>query len=170
MNTSRLCALIAMLLTTHAAHAITPADEPLAPIYYQTEADKKERLEPAGAKLTALHFWATWCAPCVEELPLLDAAAGRYRARGFSVVPISMDSGHADRVRQFYTDHKITRLPLYFDRNNNAFRAAGIRGLPTTLFINAEGRVIGRADGPVDWKAKPTRAFIEKSLRLKPPR
>ncbi len=112
-----------------------------------------------GHRLTAVHFWAIWCVPCLAELPELDATAAAYKDKGFHVVALSLDTD-IRKVESFFTGKAITTLQPLIDANNAAFLAAKLRGLPGTLFFNADGELIARADGPLDWRAKATQDFI----------
>jgi thiol-disulfide isomerase/thioredoxin len=116
--------------------------------------------ETKGHRLTAVHFWAIWCIPCLKELPEVDTTASTYKNKDFRVVAISLDTDMA-KVQQFFTDNDIKTLTPLIDKNNAAFLASKLKGLPGTLFFNKNGELIARADGPVDWKTKATMDFIE---------
>ena len=100
-------------------------------------------------KPLVLNFWATWCAPCVAELPALD----RLAAGGVVVLAASTDHGGAGVVRPFLAKHGITHATVVLDSGNDAVHAAGVAGFPTTLVIDAQGRVRGKLEGPADWSA-----------------
>jgi thiol-disulfide isomerase/thioredoxin len=121
-------------------------------------------IETKGAKLTALHLWAIWCVPCLKELPEVDATAAAYKDKGLRVTAISLDTD-MNKVKTFFAEKGIKTLIPAIDANNAVFRAAALRGLPGTLFFNEKGEVVGRADGPLDWKAKTTADFIESHLK-----
>lgn len=103
-----------------------------------------------GRKLV-LNFWATWCIPCVREMPSLQALAKA--TPGLAVVPVSADAGGARVVRKFYAEHGITALPVWLDPDGKAGAAMGIPGLPTTFLIGADGDVRGMVEGGADWMA-----------------
>ena len=98
-------------------------------------------------KPVVLNFWATWCSPCVAELPDLD----RLAASGVVVVAASTDHGGAGVVRPFLVKHGITHAHVVLDSGNDSVHAAGVVGFPTTLVIDARGRLRGRLEGPADW-------------------
>jgi len=104
-------------------------------------------------KPVVLHFWATWCGPCVAELPHYDSFA----ATG-EIVNIALCSGGDtetfEKVDNFYKSHSIKKLPIALDARGSLYRSFEIRGLPTTVFINKEGFEIGRIVGMIDWKDK----------------
>lgn len=121
-------------------------------------------LEKEKGKLTAVHFWASWCVPCVAELPEVDAAQAAYGEKGFKVIAISLDT-NMDKVTQFYAAHNITHLQPWLDISSKAFQAAAFSGLPGTLFLDAEGKPLARVIGPLNWQSEKTKGFIEAHLK-----
>jgi thiol-disulfide isomerase/thioredoxin len=98
-------------------------------------------------KPVVLNFWATWCAPCVAELPDLD----RLAAGGVVVVAASTDHAGMEVVKPFLARHGISHADVVLDPGNTSTHAAGVVGFPTTLIIDAQGRLRGRLEGPADW-------------------
>ncbi|MDE2333821.1 MAG: TlpA family protein disulfide reductase [Rhodospirillales bacterium] len=96
-----------------------------------------------------LNFWATWCGPCVREMPSLQALA--QQSPGLAVVPVSGDIRGAPAVRRFYDTHHITALPVWLDPNGTAAEAMGVPGLPTTFLLGADGTIRGLVEGGADW-------------------
>lgn len=142
------------------------APKPLPALPYSDEHGHKREVDPDGYALTAVHFWATWCVPCVEELPEVDAVFTQYAPKGLQVVPLSLDGeAHRKKIEQFYANHRIKALFPYIDIDMAAFRAAMVRGLPTTLFLDKDGHEIARAEGVLDWGNQATRDFIESHLK-----
>ncbi len=102
-------------------------------------------------KGVVLNVWATWCAPCVAEMPALAALARQAAAPGIVVVPLSIDRGGADAVRRFYAAHGIKDLGIWTDPNGDAGRALGVAGVPSTYLIDRQGREVALFQGPADW-------------------
>jgi thiol-disulfide isomerase/thioredoxin len=100
-------------------------------------------------RVVVLNFWATWCIPCVAELPALDRLAGA--APDFAVLAVSADRTGADVVKPFLAAHGISHLTVLLDPHMQAGGAFGVAGFPTTLVIDASGRLRGRLEGPADW-------------------
>lgn len=98
-----------------------------------------------------LNFWATWCVPCVAEMPALAALAGLVRDADVAVLPLSSDRGGADAVEKFYRDRNVEGLPILLDPRGEAARTFGARGIPTTVLIDGQGRERGRIEGAADW-------------------
>jgi len=102
-------------------------------------------------KAVLMNFWATWCAPCVVEMPGLDRLQEELGSEGLAVVTLSQDRGGETAVVPFFEQHGLTRLIPYTDTQGRVADAYGIRGLPTSLMIDAEGKVVGFLEGPADW-------------------
>lgn len=109
-----------------------------------------------AGKALVINMWATWCTPCVAEMPALQALARKAASAGILVLPLSSDRGGAEVVRKFYASHAITDLPLWLDPKGAAASAWGARGLPTTYIIDRQGLERGRLEGAIDWAADDT--------------
>jgi thiol-disulfide isomerase/thioredoxin len=107
-----------------------------------------------------VNFWATWCAPCVKEMPALDRMAGAAPDRGLRVLALSADREGASVVRKFYDVNGIRHLPVAIDKMSRVARAIGIHGLPTTVLYDAEGRERGRITGIAEWDTPAVIAFL----------
>ncbi len=128
-----------------------------------TDGDGKPvSLADFGGKGVVLNMWATWCAPCVAEMPALDALAGKLADKGIVVLPLSSDRGGAKAVQRFYTAHNIAHLGLWLDAHGEAAQGWGARGLPTTLIVDRSGRARGKLEGGADWASDAAVAMIEK--------
>ena len=119
-------------------------------------------------KLVLLNIWATWCAPCVREMPSLDRLEARLGGPGFEVVALSQDRAGAAAVERFFSRLGIRSLKPYLDRTMRAGVALGVIGLPTTILIDAEGREIGRMIGPAEWDSAAAIALIRHHLDVSP--
>ena len=108
-----------------------------------------------------LNLWATWCPPCVDEMPMLDALQATLGGPGFEVVALSVDRGGVDPVRAFYERTGVRRLGVYVDPSAMALDELDAVGLPTTVLIDPEGREIGRLIGPAAWDSPEMVAFLE---------
>lgn len=111
-----------------------------------------------------LNFWATWCLPCVREMPALDSLAAKLKARGVVVVAVSEDRKAMQLVPEFYASKGIKNLDLYYDSRSSLSRKLGIEGLPTTVLITADGRAIGSIKGALEWDADSVVEALAKAL------
>ena len=116
--------------------------------------------DDSGRSLTLDHFrdtfilvnvWATWCAPCKEEMPALNHLAVLLANKNIKIVPISIDVSGGLSVRPFYERLGLNNLSIYVDPSKNVMDALGITGIPTTVLVGRDGREIGRIVGPAQW-------------------
>ncbi len=117
------------------------------------ETGAERRLSDHLGRFVLLNFWATWCIPCVKEMPALLRVSQRWQAEGHAaiVLPISLDRAGLAKVQEFYAQHGLSSLPLRNDKGGAAGRAFTLRGLPTSIIIDAKGREIGRLEGDAPW-------------------
>lgn len=122
-------------------------------------------LNDVKGKLTIVHFWATWCAPCVEELPEIAEIQKKYEVVGLKVISISLD-GEANKakVETFLKANKVAELQPYMDINTEAFKVSKAKGMPTSFFINNAGERIAMSSGKLDWLNPKTTGFLEFNL------
>lgn len=117
-----------------------------------------------------LNLWATWCAPCVREMPQLDRLNARLAHDGIRVLALSEDRGGAALVKKFYDVNRIQNLDVLIDAGGKLLRELNVRGLPTTLLIDADGREVGRALGAAEWDSDAMVAFLKRCLAATKPR
>ena len=121
-------------------------------------------LAEASGKPMLLNLWATWCAPCVVEMPMLDAIAGEMGDR-LDVVTISEDMKGAEVVTPFFEQKGFAKLPRWMDPEMDlAFGFGGGGSLPLTVLYDAEGKEVWRMIGGFDWSSEEARALIEEGL------
>lgn len=98
-----------------------------------------------------LNFWATWCPPCREEMPSLDRLAAAHGGNGLVVMPMSLDRGDSAKIVAFYEEIGAGNLGIYHDPTMSVSRALGVFGLPTTLLVDHDGRVVAQLVGTAEW-------------------
>lgn len=111
-----------------------------------------------------LNLWATWCPPCVAEMPSLDRLARTLGQKDIVVLPLSSDRGGAPVVRAFYERLQLTELRIWLDPRGTATRTLGARGLPTTLLIGKDGMERARLEGEADWSSPAMVAQVRQIL------
>ncbi|WP_236024945.1 TlpA family protein disulfide reductase [Arenibaculum pallidiluteum] len=114
-----------------------------------------------GGRVVLLNLWATWCAPCVEEMPALDRLQAKLGGPDFAVVALSLDRGGRDKVEPFLRGLSLENLALYLDPRAASTAALAARGLPTTFLIDRQGRLVGKAEGAVPWDSPSAFRLIE---------
>ena len=138
--------------------------QPLNPL--QTANGDTITLADRRGKVVLVNFWATWCAPCVIEMPYLNTLQGRYGSDGFEVVTISMDRRYTD-AEAFFREHNLNHLNLYFDPSMSmafAVMGPGSRGLPISILYDRNGQEIGRLSGEAEWASEDAFALIEAAI------
>lgn len=112
-------------------------------------------------KPVLLNLWATWCAPCVKEMPLLDRLAAD--EPDLVVLTASQDMGGGEKVAKFFAERKFTHLKPWIDKEGELGFAFG-GGLPTSVLYDAQGREVWRVYGDLDWSTPQMRAAVDEGL------
>ena len=112
---------------------------------------KKVDLKQFRGKVVFLNFWATWCGPCKEEMPSMEALYQKFKEKGFVFLTISVDYEEKKKVKEFINKHHYT-FPVLIDSKCLTLDLYGVKGIPTTILIDKKGRMVGSAVGPRDWK------------------
>ncbi len=115
-------------------------------------------------KYVVLNFWATWCAPCRKEMPMLSAMQAELGGDTFEVVTIATGRNPRPAMERFFAEIEVDNLPLHTDARQSLARSLGILGLPITLILNPEGQEIARLQGDADWSSDSAYAIIEALL------
>ena len=127
-----------------------PQDKSAPPIVALDAKDQPLDTKQYTGRLVVLNFWATWCGPCVKEMPSLDRSQAALGAQGLSVLPLSLEGPTKARVQPFFVAQKLTQLPILFDQGNKTFASYGVTVLPTTILLR-DGKELGRIEGPAEW-------------------
>ena len=96
-----------------------------------------------------LNFWATWCAPCKKEMPSLEKLSKEYPE--ILIYPINLEKPNQDKTQKFFTNLEISKLNIYFDPNFSLVKLFNMRGVPTSILIDKNGKEFGRIIGEVDF-------------------
>jgi thiol-disulfide isomerase/thioredoxin len=136
-----------------------------APVAEFQDADNNSvSLLDFGGKVVLVNIWATWCAPCVEEMPGLDRLQAALGQEGLVVVPVSIDLQGAAVVRPFYERHGIKNLGIYIDFTNSFTQVVGVDAVPANLLISRDGKFVGHLVGNADWDSPEARALLRHYL------
>ena len=129
-----------------------PAIEQLAAdAYFFDQGGRKLTLADFKGQVVLVNLWATWCPPCVVELPALDALQAKLRDRPFKVVAIAMDRSSVTTVASFLLERGIENLDIYWDQERQIPLKWKYDGIPTSFLLDEEGLVVERFDGAYEW-------------------
>ena len=121
-------------------------------VAFTDAAGKPHMMSEFKGRYVLLNLWATWCGPCVKELPQLAKLQGEVPS-GFTVVAVNVGRSTEAETRGFLAAHSASALAAYTDHNLAMMRAFHVYGLPVSLLIDPKGNVVARADGPAPWDA-----------------
>ena len=111
---------------------------------------KQAALSDYRGKVVMVHFWATWCPPCVEELPTLERLYRSFAGRDFELLAVSVDEGGAERVTSFMQKNGLT-LPVLLNPGGSVAKSYGTFKFPETYLLDRSGIVRYKVIGPADW-------------------
>lgn len=136
--------------------AIQRIDPPLQLSRHQIfDMDGKQSYLPQHKSgIHVINLWATWCAPCVKELPSLKRFSDRFERSEFQVTLLSQDKGGPAVSRDFLERLGIRGVPSFSDPRGRYYIDSRSRGLPTTLLAGPDGRIRGKIEGEIDWDSK----------------
>ena len=150
------------LLAQVVRRLIPPQPAPTVP--FTTGAGQSRTLAAYRGDGIVLNLWATWCLPCKAEMPALDHLAQIAAAARIVVLPVSIDTEGRKAVMTFYRENGITHLPILLDPDGRFVAALKAPGVPTTVIIDRQGRMVGRVEGPVQWDAPASIALLRKMV------
>ncbi|WP_203294999.1 TlpA family protein disulfide reductase [Maricaulis parjimensis] len=145
--------------------AFTQLDEPpIQPdVAYADPSGNEIRLSDYRGQVILVNFWATWCGPCVEEMPALNRLQEEMGGDDFQVVTISLDRSMDDAVG-FFERFDLDALPIIHDTNLASFSRIQTPGLPTSILYDRQGREIGRVTAPAEWDSEDAMRLIQAAI------
>jgi len=115
---------------------------------------KNVNLDDFKGKLIILNFWATWCAPCKEEMPSLDNLQLNTKLNNLKIFPINIGQEDLSKSESFFKQLNIKNLDIYIDAPITLAKKFSLRGVPTTILFNKEGKEFARIMGSIDFNDK----------------
>tara|TARA_B110000438_G_C15382163_1_gene465256 strand:- start:74 stop:589 length:516 start_codon:yes stop_codon:yes gene_type:complete len=116
--------------------------------------EKDINLADFKGKLLILNFWATWCAPCKEEMPSLDELQSNNKFSNLKIFPINIGQENISKSESFFKEINIQNLDIYFDAPITLAKKFSLRGIPTTILFNKQGKEFARIIGSINFKDK----------------
>ena len=123
-----------------------------------------EGLDDHSEEVIIVNFWATWCVPCVKEMPSFENLYRRYRSQGLTLLAVSLDKGDPTKVQEFADKHKLS-FPILLDTEGVAEKLYPSFSIPFTYVIDKQGRVVARVDGAKNWESSETFEAVEHLLK-----
>ncbi|WP_084005550.1 TlpA disulfide reductase family protein [Magnetovibrio blakemorei] len=140
-------------------------DGPLIPgVVMKDEAGQNVTFEAFRGKIVVFNLWATWCPPCIAEMPDLNALQNAFSGRDFAVVPVASGKQGRETPADFLRKRKLMALTTYYDPDSKFLRTFDLDTLPTTFVLDKTGRMRGGVIGMADWQSDEAKALIEAFL------
>lgn len=138
---------------------------PLPNLTFHYGNGRQVQLSDFRGKFLLLNVWASWCTPCVKEMPALDRLQAERGARDFEVIALSIDREGLPAVEAFFQKTGIRHLKVYVDPSSNISATFAVSAIPTTLLIDVDGREIARTAGAREWDDPRMIEFLDRILR-----
>ncbi|MFT7267652.1 MAG: thiol-disulfide isomerase/thioredoxin [Porticoccus sp.] len=149
-----LCLLTIAILSVNASAEklmdIMPSPTPLPSMSFD-DGNQSAGIEKFLGHYVLVNFWATWCVPCIKEMPALDRLAESLYKQGLIIIAINQDAGGFNEVKPFLKSMALKKILVWYDKKNKGFRDLGFKGLPTTILINPEGFMVAKLEGSAEW-------------------
>lgn len=151
--------------------AMLAAEEPqeLTGLAFSGPDGKQRTLADFSGRTVLLNLWATWCVPCREEMPALDALQGAAGSQEFEVVAVNVDTGTDEKPKRFLSETNVSKLIFYHEPDlalfNDLKKRGLVLGLPVTLLIGPDGCLRAVMNGPAKWDGPDARGFVDAALK-----
>ena len=137
---------------------------PVPEIEMYDEAGRPVTFARFEGKVVLFNLWATWCPPCIREMPELNTLQAQYKDHGFVVVPVASGRQGEEEPAEFLRKHGLNELTTYYDPHSQFLSIFDLETLPTTFLIDRDGNMRGGVLGILDWSSAEARALIEAFL------
>ncbi|TNC74114.1 TlpA disulfide reductase family protein [Rubellimicrobium roseum] len=140
--------------------AIHEAPQEVPAVAFTGEGGAETTLQDLAGEVVVVNFWATWCAPCREEMPTLAKLQEELGDEGVRVATIATGRNDPVELDRFLTEVGAGNLPQWRDPRQDLARAMGVLGLPVTVILNREGQEVARLTGDADWASESALAIL----------
>ena len=141
------------------------APEPVPMISFVDRDGREHKLADFRGKIVLVNLWATWCVPCRREMPSLDRLEARLGGGDFTVLALSQDRKGPAAVEKFLKEIGVANLGVFVDASARSARKLGAIGLPTTVLLDREGRMVGRLIGSAEWDSDEAARLIKRVIQ-----
>jgi thiol-disulfide isomerase/thioredoxin len=139
---------------------VHPRPLPMPAYELQEKTGNKVALKSLTGTVTVVNIWATWCGPCVKELPSLDNLQRTVEKKRIKVIGVAQDRFSEEVVPKFIDKLKLKKITILLDSRSEMMRAHKVTGLPTTLFLDRSGNEVARLNGAIDWSSEDVIRFV----------
>jgi thiol-disulfide isomerase/thioredoxin len=139
----------------------TSQSQPNDIISWKTATGKSQSLTDYRGRVVLINYWATWCLPCIQELPSIDRLQAKLGGTDFAVIAISLDRGGKTSAMRTIKRLKLKNLSVYTDIESKSAKALGVLYMPTTFVFDREGRKLGALKGKAEWDDENAIALIK---------
>lgn len=151
-----------------AAVEVRPRPEPAPELSFSGPDGKPLTLADFKGKTILVNLWATWCAPCLKEMPALDVLEKEMGGSDFAVVAINIDTRNLDKPKAWLAENKVATLPFYGDPQAATFQALRkahkVEGMPVSIIVDKSGCELGIIQGPADWASADSKALMAAAI------
>jgi thiol-disulfide isomerase/thioredoxin len=142
--------------------AETPA--PVSAVTFTDRDGGEHSLADWQGKVVLLNFWATWCAPCREEMPALNNLQAELGGEDFEVVTIATGRNAVERIDAFFAETGVENLPVLLDPRQQLARDMAVVGLPVTVLIDRDGNELARYMGDAEWDSEAAKTLMRELI------
>ena len=121
---------------------------------------KNTSLSDYKGKVVLVNIWATWCSPCVEEMPSMQKLYNEFNGKNFEILAVSIDAAGVDAVAPFMKKHKLS-FPALMDPKGTIKSMYRVTGIPESFIIDKQGVLVGKIIGPKDWATQEVFGFFQ---------
>ncbi|WP_407696007.1 TlpA family protein disulfide reductase [Shewanella cyperi] len=147
-----------------------PEAYPIDPIPFKDELGRAIDFSRYKGKLLLVNMWATWCSPCVRELPALARLSEKFPTDSFQLLPISIDAEGQSLVKPFLTDLGLSNFTTYYDKEQALGQVFPLDTIPATYILNTAGELIAYVRSYVDWEDERVLALVDRLIKEQVPR
>jgi len=151
-----------------AAVVVRKAPQPAPALSFTGPDGKPVTLADFRGRTLLVNLWATWCAPCLKEMPALDRLQQEMGGPDFAVVAINIDTRNLEKPKAWLAENSVATLPYYADPQAGVFQslraAHKVEGMPVSLIVDAQGCELGLIEGPADWASADAKALMQAAI------